>query len=865
VKRAAARLGLLAAAAVGAAYLVQVPQRLPLAGPLAAATLDGFHASEDGFRWSTPRATVRFPDPGPGERYLVELDVSAWRPRGHGPVLVTLSAGTAVRQASVSSRRQTVAVEASTSGAWRSDLVIVLDAEAFRPGLSDSRVLGARVHQARLVPLDGVLGLRLPPAGQVVAVALATVLSFLSLVGMGTGVRAAERAAGGAAVLTAVAFALARPWAAVLSWPAALAAGVAAVVAWAAPGAVRATPGFIAEMGRALWRGVRTLRPRPASAVACAAVLGVTAAYRAHPRLDIDIGSGEEAPVAVGFSASDGAGGVTFRRPLRGAELDLRDFGGGRPWKITLTASTSGAPRQVILARAGYEELAAPLDGRWATSAFTATAPWGWRSGVALSFPSVPETAGVRLDRVEVDRHGSYPPLRVVVAVLGASLLFVLAAGAAGLTSSAAHAAGALLALAQASALAVVPVGAIPFAVPFAAICLLGVLLAAVLGALRGTLPAGALFAAAGGFVAWLAAAAFPLYRGGHFLFHSNIAEEIWRGRFLLFYLPYPGSTLSRQDQWGSIIVPHPCLFHTVIAPLAALPQLWFHAVEKALLALALATLALLAARIAQRIEGDRAAVGAAVVFATLAPTFQILGLGHTMMLFGVWAASLSIAFVLLRFEELPRPATWTAAVLLLTLCFLSYTASLLFTSLVLAAAVMLLWRPAPASAKALLFALVGAWTLAFGLYYVNWAWPFLSQSLPHIAASSSPSGGPGESWSRLALQPHKLTYTFGSAIVPVLGLAGLFAAKSASRPARVLLLCWAALLVLVGGLDLFFNFLRKHHYFVMVPVAVGGGVLLARLAERGRAGRVAAAVLGVASAFLGLRMAVDVAVGRIP
>lgn len=863
MKRAAARLGLLAAAAVGAAYLVQVPQHLPLAGPLAAVALDGFHASEDGFRWSMPRATLRFPDPGPGV-FRVELDVSAWRPRGQGPVLVTLSAGGAAHQAGVSSRRQTMAVEASTSGSWRSDLVVALDADAFRPGPSDSRVLGARVHQARLVPMGGVVGLRRPPAGQVVAVVVAIVLSFVALVGMGAGIRAAERAAGSAALLTAIAFAFARPWAAVLSWPAALAAGVAAAVAWAAPGAVRATPGFIAQIGRALWRGVRTLRARPAAAVACAAVLAVTAAYRAHPRLDIDIGSGEEVPVAVGFSAADGAGGVTFRRPLRGAEVDLRDFGGGRPWTITLTASTAGAPREVILARAGHEELAARLDGRWATSAFTATAPWGWRSGVALSFPSVPETSGVRLDRVEVDRHGSFPPLRVVAAVLAASLLLVIAAGAAGLAWPAAHAVGALLVLAQASALAAAPVAAIPFAVPFAAICLLGALLTAVLSALRPTLPAGALFAAAGGFVAWLAAAAFPLYRGGHFLFHSNIAEEIWRGGFLLFYLPYPGSTLSRQDQWGSIIVPHPCLFHTVIAPLAALPRPWFHAALKALLALALASLALLAARLAQRIEGERAAVGAAVVFATLAPTFQILGLGHTMMLFGVWAASLALAFVLLRFDELPRPAIWTAAVLLLTLCFLSYTASLLFTSLLLAAAAMLLRRSAPASAKALALALVGAWTLAFGLYYVNWAWPFLWESLPHIA-SSAPSGGSGEPWSRLALQPRKLTYTFGSAVVPLLGLAGLVTARRASRPARVLLLCWAAIVVLVGGLDLFFNFLRKHHYFVMVPVAVGGGVLLARLAERGRAGRIAAAALCVASAALGLRMAVDVALGRIP
>jgi hypothetical protein len=241
-----------------------------------------------------------------------------------------------------------------------------------------------------------------------------------------------------------------------------------------------------------------------------------------------------------------------------------------------------------------------------------------------------------------------------------------------------------------------------------------------------------------------------------------------------------------------------------------------------------------------------------------------VLGLGHLTMLFGVWAASLALGFVLLRFEDLARPATWTAAVLLLSLAFLSYTASLLFTAPVIAAAVLLLRGRAPAPSRALLFAAMGAAALAFGLYYVNWAWPFLTQSLPSIAASS-PGEGTADTWSRLSLQPGKLTYTFGSALVPLLGLGGLLLARRATPASRVLLLCWASVLVLVGGLDLFFNFLRKHHYFVMVPVAVGGGILLARIAEKGRAGRAGAAVLGLAAAALGLRMAVDVALGRIP
>jgi hypothetical protein len=854
---------------VAAAYLVQIPQAVPAEGLPLGGALEGFHAVEDGYRWSTDRASVRFRDPGAGVVFRVELDLSAWRPRGRPPAGVTFSAGGARQQASVSGRRQTFTAHVTPSGWWRSEVVATLDAETFRPGPSDLRQLGVRLHAARLVPLSGVVGWRRPPLGQGVAAACVTVFAFLALVGLGVAPRAAERVAGALPLVMVLAFAFARPWAVTATWPLALVAAAAATVVWTAPDVARALPALLADAGRSLLLGARVWRAGPAVGVVAGTALAVLLAHRAYPRLEVDLGSGSEGAVVHGFGASDGADGVTFRQALRGAEVDLRDFGGGSSWTIAVRSSTSGPARTAVLARAGSVVLAAPVDQAWTSRAFEARAPWGWRSGLSLSFPAASGGGQFRLDRIEVDRRGSWPSLRVLAAVVTASLLIGVAAGAVGVGAPVAYAAAALVGIGQAVALAAVPVGAIPFAGSFTAICLAGALLAAVLGAGarrragNERLPPAALLAAAVGFVAWLAAAAFPLYRGGHFVFHSQIAEEIWQGRFLLFYLPYPGSILSRQEQWGNVIVPHPCLYHTLMAPLSALPRPSFHAIEKALLALALASLLLLAARLAQRVEGDRASVWAAVVFATLAPTFQVLGLGHLMMLFGVWAASLALGHALLRFEDLPRPGPWLSAVLLFTVCFLSYTASLLFTAMVVAAAVALLDRRAPAPARALALAAIGAAALAFGLYYVNWAWPFVSESLPNIAASSAARGS-GDTWSRVGLQPGKLTYTFGSALVPLLGLVGLLLTRGALQ-ARVLLLCWASLLVVVGGMDLFFNFLRKHHYFVMVPVAVGGGVLLARMAERGRTGRLAAVGLALGGALLGLRTAIDVALGRIP
>jgi hypothetical protein len=366
------------------------------------------------------------------------------------------------------------------------------------------------------------------------------------------------------------------------------------------------------------------------------------------------------------------------------------------------------------------------------------------------------------------------------------------------------------------------------------------------------------------GFVGWLTAAAYPLYRGGNFLFHSNIAEEIWKGRFWIYYLPFPGSMLSRQAQWGNILVPHPCLEQTLLAPLAALPQPWFHFSEKAVVSLWLAGMAWVAARLAAT-AGQRAATLAAVVAATLVPGYQLLGLGHLMTVLGCLGGTLALAFLALRLPRLAEaPVAW-ALVGFLTFAFLSYFAALLFSGLALGLVLALLARAEPRLARRLLWATAGGATLAFLLYYIHWALPFLAQSVPRILGGSAarPSESATPILSRLLLQPGKLGYSYGSAWIPLVGLAGLSLLPRGST--RMVVACWAAVLPVVSGLDVFFNFLLKHHYFVMVPVASGCGLVLARIAEHGRLGRATALLLVLLLAVLGLDTAYAVAVGQIP
>jgi hypothetical protein len=164
-------------------------------------------------------------------------------------------------------------------------------------------------------------------------------------------------------------------------------------------------------------------------------------------------------------------------------------------------------------------------------------------------------------------------------------------------------------------------------------------------------------------------------------------------------------------------------------------------------------------------------------------------------------------------------------------------------TAVALALALPFLWRKAPENARALFGAALCAATAAFFLYYVNWIGPFLKESLPLLASGVSSEGADLAFWDRLAALPRKLTYTYG----------------------RVLLMSWAGMLVVFSGADLFFNFLLKHHYFVIPVIAVGCGLLAARLSEKKRWGWVLAVVFVVTILVMGARVALLVALGEPP
>jgi hypothetical protein len=872
---APARAALWALATVTLAYQVPLDIDLPTGTSLLAARVfDGTYGAEGTERWTSGRATIVVPEPGPGRDVRATLELDGWRPVGQPAPSLALRAGSARLDALVS-RRDKLTLATRTSGLWSSDLEIALESDTFRPAGGDVRELGVRLRGIH-VSDAGPWRPRRPPVRALFWSALSAWLlaALLSRLGAARRIVASECVL---ATVIAVGYGWQRPWAALVAPLVVIVLGVAWTACVASPLRAQRWWNAAHETFMAIGNGRRALG---GARLALATVIGLvllTTTERSVQVMDLDLGSGQEAALERGLGPYEGEGGITFRGARRGATLDFTSLGSGK-FRVTLVAAASEARPTFTVAELNDVELVAAdgLSSEWRELRADVQIPSGQGRGLTLTFGAFAEAARVRVDRVRIERIGGLPALWPMAALVCVGLLGALVLAASGASAGAAFALCAALWLGLAAAVHAAPFTTLPNATVLVGVAVLGVSVwIAFATATRALglgleIGPGVLAAASLGFMGWLAALTWPQYRGGHFGFHTQIAEEIWRGRFLIYYLPYPGSMLSRQAQWGNVIVPHPCLYHTLIAPLAALPQPWFQRAEKAVLALLLCALAIIAGRVATRLGGSRAGTFAATFFCLSVPTYQLLGLGHLMTLLGVWAGALALTFVGRHADGLVQRRTFWAAVALLALAFLSYTATLLFAGLIMAVLAASYWRRERRVAIGLASVLGMAGLVAFGLYYLNWTLPFLTQSIPgwlhgahEAAAATVDAGDRADRLQRLLAQPAKLTYSYGHLALPFIALAGLWR-LGPSRERRVLLLWLGVLWFFSVCADPFFNLLLKHHYFVAVPVAVGlalwGAQPMRAWWQRGLW-----LVLVAGIAFLGLREAIAVATGGTP
>jgi len=879
MRRHLAGLSLLSVLVVSTAYQVRAPSEIPLGSFfLSAPFLEGFHDAEDGYRWTRGRSCITFPDPGPSGKGRIELELSGFRPRGQEQPVAILELGAETHRIATPRRFETVSAPVLVTGVFTTDVKLCVRSETFTPGPTDRRSLGVRIGRARFIADGGHFHLfhqGLPPLRQIAFTLVVALSLFSTLLHAGNTPRGASLRSGLAVVALGIGYLAARPYTALLAGPL---AGLG-VLTWL--GAHLVPTGFsialelVSASRLAFRRGLRLALGSRGIGLALLAVAAVTLAFVSRPTFVVDLGSGVEAPLVQGFGPPDGEAGVRFRRALTGAEVDLRDFGGGTTWRIAVTASLPevAAPVSIPLLRAAEAELSTELGSAWNTSSLTTRAPFGWRSGLRVEFPSASPSLPLRIDRIELHRGRALPSLRLVATVCGTVLALLAAAGATGLGPFGSLLGASLLLILESIALVADPVGFVPLTGGLSAIALLALVGAALGGGAlemakgRGhdlDLTPASLFVVMVGFIVWMTAMTYPLYSGRHFVYHSNIAEEIWDGKFLVFYLPHPDNILSREAQWGGLVVPYPCLYHTLLAPLTALPAPWFKFMHKLVQATLLAVMALTAAALAGRFSGRKAGVAASVVAIAMVSSFQLLGLAHFLTVFGCAMSSVALGFMAVFLERLPERRFWWTAVALSSLAFLSYTASLLFTAIALAAALPFVYRMDRRLARHLASSTLAAVVIAFFLYYVHWVLPFIRESIPILLASDEGEGS-FPLFARLVAVPRKFSYSFGSVVIPLAGLAGIGLAARRGPVGRVILLTWAAIVVVFSGFDLFFNFILKHHYFVMVPVATGSGILAAKLADSGNLlARVAAFALVAFALVLGVEAAHTLAIGTI-
>ncbi len=845
--------------AVALGYVVPTTMELDLGASFPSGlTIDGFYDAEGGFRWSRASSEITFRDAGAANEAKLELELSGFRPPGASPPVVVLQGNGAPTRLSAERRFHVQSIVTPVRGWWSADLVARLRSETFTPGAGDERSLGVRVSRARLVLADGAT----PPLRQLLFTGIVVFLA--SALG-----RSARKSFIIATILGAV-LASGYAWHRVLAttFVPVMAAIVLfyALVRWLSPGAVQFGADVVEASRRSLLRAIRrVLSPRGAALVVFAAV-GLCGVFWMTPQIDLDLGSGNASPLLNRFGALDREGAITFRRAHSGATLDVSDFGTSSPWVVSVHASLERGTSSGIVVRVDDTFMRARLSNEWSTATQELDA-LGWARGNRrlLNFPGLGAGTSLRVDRILIDRGRSWPPLRVLLRISGAALLLAVALGST--ISAGAIVFGLLIAV------ALEPVVTLPF-LPTIVLAAAATLVVAITAkgllettATRGWSPALApvvVSIAAIGFFLWFVVTASPRYVGGHYAFHSNIAKAISGGAFLQHFLPYPGSNLSRQPQWGNLIVPHSCLFHTVVAPAAWLSGKYFHLTTKLALAAFCFLTALMTALVATKLRDKLTGVYAAFACVFLPTSFQLLGLGHLMTLFGTLTATVALGYLALQADRLGERPVLLTAVGLVTLCFVSYTGALLFGSIAIASAWALSLRPAKLFAQRLAGIVVAAGIASFLLYYMYWAAPFLTETLPELLTRGASADGI-DLWARIRSQPAKLAYTFGSSWVPVAGLAGLVGlvwAKETPMEPRNIVWGWAAILPGFAVLDLGFNFLLKHHYFAYPVIALGVAVALGWLHSKGRLGAAGAVLLACGIAALGLTHALSVAQG---
>lgn len=334
---------------------------------------------------------------------------------------------------------------------------------------------------------------------------------------------------------------------------------------------------------------------------------------------------------------------------------------------------------------------------------------------------------------------------------------------------------------------------------------------------------------------------------------HVKWERTLLRGDFAALY--FPSELSSGPREWGAgVRIPKSPLYYLAMAPVALLPLATGTGLK---LAAGLLDLALIffAYAILKRVGRGGAGVVAALLYTLTPLSYLILSYGSYPTLLAQFLAVLTFALVLFAGDRLDRPPLFGAFVLLLALGLLAYPVVAVFDLCVLAGFGLWRWRGAAdarEARRALLLPIGGllAAVLAFVAYYAQYARVTLASVRTITGEGERARGGLeggllGAPW-HIATVAAKNVAVGNLLVLLPLAVAGVVllgrdAREGEERRTWQFLLVWLLIMPAFIPVDAYVELLLKPLFYTMLPVALFGGVAVAWLWQRGRAGQVAA------------------------
>lgn len=611
----------------------------------------------------------------------------------------------------------------------------------------------------------------------------------------------------------------------------------------------------------------------------------------------IDIGDIYDSPYLWDFHGSefDSAQQVSFRWSQPQATIMLPGAGREATARLRLHSEQAGSPLALdagagttsIALRQGWQQLALLLR------------PDGWSGDILLQLDTPtrptseddPRARGLAFDSVALSAPAGWPPPGQVFYIGLSTALASLLTGWALRRVWAGVLVGGALALAFAWLLTLDGgfwrLAVTAYTGRLLLVLLLGGGLALALERLlallqrRGILPMGSertaartrrSLAAAGllAFVLRFAALAYPLNHNSDLPFILGRTWLVRSGQFLTLFLPNPALTPVQWDY--DITIPRSPFYYVLTTPVTLLPgrfgdelgMMAFSSMVDALAVLLVAVLVLYAG------GSGRAATMAALLAGTL--PFGLLVIVSWGIFPTLLAQCLSLLVLVLWLNLRPHLHQRRAWLLLagsLVLAFLAYPTALLFLGTTGALLLLLLaLRRDPAALPTFSAALVAL--LVVVVLYYGWHVPaFINKTLPTVSGelagdiqSDEPTLTLQRTLDALRVQPLD---KFGPLVLGLAGGGALLLALRRAGPrahdTRLLLLAWCAAFVPFALADEYIvTFILKHLVHLLPALAVLGGLLLGRLAQR-RAGMLVCGALLALVLWQGVLLELDVIV----